>query len=124
MRINTKITLTSGTPINIAVALGLMTSAQLGKIGPIYADRLLIQMAEGGTKTGYVLCLDYNPTATPSVATVAQVCAQLLAATVTDPGGSYSDTMFARDGGGIILNNMWVDGDANDPVLVSANVRM
>jgi hypothetical protein len=119
MRLSAIGTVNSGTPVNIAVTLGLMTSAQIGKIPPIYASRIFIEMLQGGTKTGYVLCLDANPLATPLKTTSGQLVAQLQAADATDPGGFYADSMITREGA-INICNIYVDGDnTGDTFVVS-----
>jgi hypothetical protein len=119
MRINTTVTLTPGTPLNVAAQF----TAQPG--APLYADRVFIQMRHGGTGLGYVLDLSaLKAGTTPDKTHANQVASELDIAGATGPGGSWGDTKSPQDGNGIDLNQMWVDGDQADPCLISVNLRV
>jgi len=114
-RLNTTITITAGTPINVAVAL----SAQ-AKVPVKSANRIFVQLDIGGTGNGSVLSgvpvLD-----TPSATNAAHLTARLAPATSTAPGGSYADVNPQAD---IDLTKFWIDGShTGDPVIVSAETR-
>lgn len=120
-RQNLKVTITAGTPIN----LGKLVNPNGENV---FADRLFIQMAKAGTGLGEVIDMDAFPIGTAPAAhgaTAGQLTAQLAPATATAPGGSYSDTMSPKDGTGINLATMWLDGSVNgDVVNVSFNRRV
>lgn len=111
-RINQLITITAGTPI------------QLSKI-PLIASRIFIQMAVGGAGNGQVITVPVGVTPAAHGGTAGQLTAQLAAASATAPGGGYSDAAYPHDGGGINLQQMWLDGDTNgDTVIVSYDQRV
>lgn len=116
MRINRIITL-NGSPQLVGSFFNAQPNA------PFYADRVFIQMLTGGVNLGYVM--DGIPYGTsPTVSTVTQLTAQLAAASASAPGGSYSDTAYVNNGGGIDLNQMWVQGTNNETLVVSANLHV
>jgi hypothetical protein len=118
MRVNAKAVLTPGTPISVGSILGCTGVAA-------YADRVLIQMPTGGVGIGYILDLEAFPsTAVPAVATAGMLAGQMAPASAGSPGGSYTDFASPRDGAGINLNRLYVDGASADPILVSANRRV
>ena len=85
------------------------------------ADRLLVQMATGGSGIGYVL--SSNSGGTPSKSNDADIAAELAAATATGPGVPYKD---CQPGGGdcIDVSAYWVDGaNSGDKIRVSYNQR-
>ncbi len=120
-RLNTTITLTPGTPIQISAQFNANTQAMKGT--PLIASRILIQMAIGGTGVGYVMA-GIAEGVTPNHSTSGDLSGQLAAATSTAPGGTYSD--FASDRAGsedIDLATIWIDGSAADPVIVTFERR-
>lgn len=120
-RQNLKVTITAGTPVNVGLLVD-PTGA------PVFVDRLFIQMAIGGTGVGYVMDLDaYPPGTVPAAAgaTAGQLTAQLTPASAALPGGTYGDTSSPRDGTGIDLSTLWLDGShTGDTVIVSFNRRV
>ena len=115
-RLNTTITITAGTPINVATALIAQNKGVPVKSG----NRIFVQMDIGGTGYGSVLSgvpvLD-----TPSSTNAAHLTARLAAATSTAPGGSYGDVNPQAD---IDLTKFWIDGShTGDPVIVSVETR-
>lgn len=119
MRVNTKITLNPGTPVNIAVALGQQPHTM--------ANRVFIQMAAGGTGLGYVMGGIYGGR-TPATTNGGDVSAELGASpSATNPGGSWSDPDSAIEfslAPAVDLTTIWVDGTAADPVRVSADLNV
>jgi hypothetical protein len=111
-RVNTVITITSGTPIQVTTNK------------TVTADRLLIQSLTGGS--GIVQICIVKPGVTPSAkgGGSGQLAAQLAPASSTAPGGSYSDVSPASQTAGILLNTIFIDGThSGDTVVVSYNVR-
>ncbi len=107
-RLNQLLTVTAGTPI------------QLSKT-PLYVSEVLIQMATGGTGLGYV-CAGIPSGVTPAAAcgTAGQLSAQLSPASSTAPGGYYADSAQDRQGRGIDLSQIWVDGShSSDSIIVT-----
>jgi hypothetical protein len=118
MRQNTKITLTPGTPINLAVALSLQPHTM--------CNRVFIQMATGGTGLGYVMG-GIGGGRTPATTNANDVSAELAPATATAPGGSYADpsgVLEFSQAPAIDLTTIWVDGTAADPVRVSVDLNV
>lgn len=107
-RINKSITVTAGTPIQVASSR-------------ILASEILIQMATGGTGLGYI-CAGIPTGTTPSASCggAGQLTAQLAPASATAPGGSYSDSASFKEGIGIDVSMIWVDGGhSGDVILVT-----
>jgi hypothetical protein len=114
MRINTKVTLAPGTPINVAAALELTDNHM--------ANRVSIQMATGGSGLGYVMD-GIAVGRTPATTNASDVTVELYPATSTAPGGQYSDPEAAIDfsmSPAIDLSMLWIDGAEADPVRISA----
>lgn len=121
MRINAIITITSGTPVNVATALGLDATM------PQWASRWTAQALHGGS--GLITVFDgIKPRGRiPVLAASGDVTAELMAASGTDPGGQYSDTWDADadNQGDVDLSESWIDGsNTGDKVAVSGNLRV
>ena len=111
-RLNQTLTITSGTPINLAT--GKTTAAP----GPVYATRYFIQMQHGGSGIGKVY--DGVPASMANPTFANYLTAELAAATSQAPGGSFEDWDKSGDRGGIDVNEVWIDGgNTNDTVLTS-----
>jgi hypothetical protein len=127
MRVNVTITITAGTPINLAVAMGFTTAALLAKAPPIPVNRCVVQMLIGGTGCGYVMNMEqYAPGKTPVATTSGHLTAQLAPATATAPGGSFSDFVSGAPACGPgDLTKLWVDGsNSGDTLAASADLRL
>lgn len=112
-RINRTITITSGTPIQLATV-------------PTYANRVFIQMLSGGTGIGYVMDMsNYLTSVTPNHSTSGHLTAQLQPASSTAPGGSYSDAADSAPGSGPIdISRIYIDGsNSGDTVVISYDLR-
>jgi hypothetical protein len=127
MRINVTITITAGTPINLAVAMGLVPSAAvLATTGPIPANRLLIQMLHGGSGLGYVMDMSAFIAGTvPNHSTSGHLTMELGAASPTAPGQAYGDAVAGMPAGGAIdVTRIWVDGpNSADTLVATADLR-
>lgn len=125
-RLNKTVTLTPGTPLQLSQIFGYnntFTSNNFPGGAPMIINRVFVQMAIGGTGVGYVM--DGIPKGTiPSHSTASQLTAQIGAASGANPGGSYSDRSYEKDGGGIDGSQFWVDGSAADPMIISVDVRV
>jgi hypothetical protein len=127
MRINATLTITAGTPINLAVALGVVASAAaLATANPIMVNRHFIQMLAGGAGLGYVMDLDAFAVGTQAnAATNGHLTAELYPASGQLPGGTYGDGATVLGGGLADLTKLWIDGShTGDPVVVSVNLRI
>jgi hypothetical protein len=110
-RKNFLITITSGTPIQVSATA-------------ITIDRILVQMAKGGSGLGYICTTAVGTTPSSKCSGSGQLAAQLAPASSIAPGGSYSDTTPASGTAGMNAQVYWIDGDVNgDVVIVSMNVR-
>lgn len=109
-RINQKLTVTAGTPIQIAPT------------GTI-ADEVVIQPAAGGTVSlVYVMAGIYGRT--PSTSNATDVTTTLCPATATIPGCSYSDGTLAQPATGVDVGAIWIDvGTSSTVVYVSYQPR-
>lgn len=128
-RNNITLTVVAGTPINVSTG---KSSAQMLALGYVTIPRLLVnrvfvQMLLGGTGVGYVMDGIRGITSAaeqwrvPGAAVSTDLTAQLAPATVTAPGGSYSDT---DNDHGIDLSTFWIDGASNgDTVKISYDTR-
>jgi hypothetical protein len=126
MRINKTLTIAAGTPVNLAVALGLV-QAVTAATTPIWANRVFAQMLAGGTGLGYVMDLDAFAAGTQAaVATNGHLTAQLAPATATAPGGAYGDAVAGVGQGGLVdVTKFWIDGaHSGDTVVTSVNLRI
>lgn len=120
MRVNHTYTVTSGTPINMAT--GTSGAPSSGDFQPVYASRVFIQMLHGGTGLGYVMD-GIPPGTTPAAGTNGHLTAELAAASLTAPGGSYSDAD-PNVAGGIDIRRLWIDGShSGDTVMVSMDLK-
>jgi hypothetical protein len=120
LRVNTKYTITAGTPINLAT--GTSSAPSAGNFQPAYATRIFIQMLHGGSGLGYVMD-GIPPGTTPAVSTNGHLTAELAAASLTAPGGSYSDSD-PNPAGGIDIRKLWIDGsNSGDTVSVSVDYK-
>ncbi len=120
-RLNVTITLNPGHPVQISSLFNANTAGKHGT--PFILDRIFIQMAIGGTGVGYVMT-GIPEGVTPSASTSGQISAQLASSGGgTDPGGSYEDRAYEKDGTGIDGAGIWVDGSAADPCIVSVDQR-
>ncbi len=119
MRITGLVTIASGTPVNVATALGLDAKE------PQWASRWVAQALHGGS--GLITVFDgFKPRGTVPVLNTSTGI-EITAATAPAPGGSYSDTfdMDADNQGDIDLSLAWIDGaHTGDTVAVSANKRV
>lgn len=122
-------TVTAGTPQNLAQLLigynpaaGAMSTPPIPSYQPVYATRVFIQMASGGSGKGIIF--DGVPLGvTPTDTSYGDIVAELAPATATAPGGSYSDATPGHLVGApqIDLRRMWIDGSNNgDGIRVSA----
>ncbi len=103
-RINLKITITSGTPIQLSAF-------------HLYASEILIQNKSGGT--GIIqICAGIPLGTTPAAhcGTAGQLTAELAPASSTAPGGSYSDSVTIKSGTGIDLSGIWLDGGTSGDI--------
>lgn len=115
MRVNTQITITAGTPVNLLTGL---TTAYTGP--PVYASRVFIQMKHGGTGLGYVMDGIYQRV--PSASAASDLTAELSPASSTAPGGSYEDWDKAMDRGGVDISQIWIDGSHSTDVVLASYV--
>lgn len=121
MRINRTMTVTAGTPQNVAVLLGLDPAF------PQPARRWTAQALIGGTGAIYVMDGVRPRGTTPAASTSGQLTAQLAPASATSPGSQYEDayTADADNQGDIDLSLSWLDGSHDgDTVAVSANINI
>lgn len=130
MRINTILsTITSGTPLNLAVALGLVpNNAALATANPILANRVDVQMGFGSTVgVGYYMDLSAFAAGTvANKATAGHLAQQLAPGTASTPGATFTDAPAgvsmgaARD-----LTKIWIDvATTNSPVIVSVDLKI
>lgn len=108
-RINQKLTIVAGTPIQLSAF-------------HFYVTEIFIQGAASASGGIIEICAGIPLGTTPAAhcGTAGQLTAQLAAATSTAPGGSYSDSVNGKQGSGIDLANIWVDGQhSGDVVTVS-----
>jgi hypothetical protein len=126
MRVNTTITIAAGTPVNIAVALGLV-SAVASTTNPIIANRYLLQMLHGGTGRGYVMDMSaFTAGTTPTYSTSGHLSGEMAPASANAPGGSWGDAASGIPSGGPVdLTKLWVDGShTGDTVVFSGDLRI
>lgn len=121
MRLNANITITSGTALNVATALGLDAAV------PQYASRWTAQALHGGA--GLVTVFDgIKPRGrVPALGVSGDVTEELQSASANDPGGAYSDSFEADadNQGDVDLSLAWIDGaNTGDKVAVSGNLRV
>lgn len=113
MRINKAVTIVSGTPI------------QLSPI-PLIVSRISIQAKSGGT--GVIQVMDGIPAGTTPGAngtTAGQLTFEISAAGASAPGGNYTDRAYEKDGGGINLQLIWIDGShSGDVATISYDQRV
>lgn len=129
MRVNSFFTVTAGTPINLAVQLGLVANnAALALANPILANRIDAQMAVGATVgVGYYMDLAaLKPGTIANTGTAGHLGMELGPATATVPGPIYVDAPAgvamgsARD-----LTKIWIDVSATGAaVLLSADLKV
>lgn len=121
MRLSATITITAGTPVSVATALGLDAGL------PIYARRWTAQALVGGSGIIYVED-GIKPRGRVPVSSVSgDLTGQLAAATASAPGGFYEDIYEADadNQGDIDLSLSWIDGShTGDTVAVSANLKV
>lgn len=130
MRVNLTISnITAGTPVNLAVALGMAANnAALAKANPILANRIDVQMGFGAT-VGVGYYMDLSALAAGTVAnsaTSGHLTQELAPGTASAPGAVFTDGSFgvsmgaARD-----LTKIWIDvATTNAPVIVSVDLRL
>lgn len=112
-RVNRTITITAGTPVQIATVT-------------TQCNRIFIQMLAGGAGIGYVMDMSaYNPGKVPDSSVSGNLTAQLAPATNTAPGGWYTDMALPGQGTAPIdVSRIWVDGsNSGDTVVVSCDIR-
>lgn len=115
MKVNQLITLTNGTPVQIASAAN----------GPVPANKIYIQMSAGnGTHVGYLLQSEQNGVSHPAIGTPADVIAELAPATATVPGLPYIETNSSQSPDDIDVSKLWVDGTTDEKVRVSYEPRI
>lgn len=128
-RYNALAVVTAGTPINVAkLLIGYNPAANERSTPPVpssgvYASRIFIQMAIGGS--GYGIVFDGVPLGvTPADGNNWEITAQLAPASSTGPGSSYSDTSPYGIGlPQIDLRKLWIDGsNSGDGIRVSAYI--
>ena len=128
MRVNAVLTITAGTPINLAVALGIAPNgAALAAMKPIPVNRWFAQMLTGGPGLGYVMDLENFAAGTQAnAATQGHLIAQLAPASAQAPGGSYGDGIAGIPGGGPAdLTKLWIDGNhTGDTMAISVSLRV
>ena len=130
-RINAKITITSGTPVNIWTQLSSTAMTGSGRLSPCYCRSLSIQAQP--SNAGLIQVMDgiygvqsdgVSPRI-PSRTASTDVTAVLGASnSATQPGSQYSDTYnVANSQGGIDVSRCWVDGGSTgDVVIVSYDI--
>ncbi len=105
-RVNQKLTITAGTPVQIA-PLGTM------------ADEILIQPLPGGT-VGLVYVMAGIVNRTPATSNAADVTAQLCAATATAPGCTYTDGTLVQQSTGVDAGTVWIDVATSNTVVYAS----
>lgn len=119
MRVNKTITV-GASPINVVTGT---SSAPEALSPPVYATRVLAQMATGGSGIGYVLDgvqVGRVPSSTPDDD---DITAELAAADSSGPGGAYSDSAPNGKEGVIDLRKVWLHGaNSGDKIRFSADV--
>lgn len=119
MRIVKKYVIAAGTPVNLATGLATAASAA----DQLLCTKVFVQMRTGGSGQGYLI----DGVAwgrVPATDTQPDYAVQLSAATAQNPGGAYADQDF-REGGGIDVSKMWLDGaHTGDEVLVSLDLKV
>lgn len=129
-RVNITITITSGTPVNIASGMNsaAMVTKGFSVIPPLPLNELCIQMKHGGTGLGYVMSGIRGVTSptqqwrVPDFTAVTDVTAELAPATATAPGGSWSDP--TNNQTTINGEQCWIDGSVSgDKVIVSYDTQ-
>jgi hypothetical protein len=118
MRVNRKITVTAGSPVNVA------TGTDAAGPSPVYVRAVCIQMGvAAGGDLGYVMDGIYGGRI-PDIANDSDVTVELAAATSTVPGGIYQDWSDSRELP-IDVNAMWVDGaHTGDPIRTSYDIML
>lgn len=126
MRVNVTIAITAGTPQNLAVAAGLLATAALSTTNGILANRIDAQMAEGTAAFGYYMDLaNFAAGTQANKATAGHVSQQLLPASATSPGATFTDGPTGismgtpRD-----VTKIWLDTNVNASVIVSFDLRL
>jgi len=133
MRVNFTVTVTAGTPVNVATALNsvAMVAAGFANGAPLprkLVNRLFIQMIHGGSGRGYVMDGIQGVTSAtqqwrvPDATVSTDMTAELAPATATAPGGSYGDS---DNDHGIDVSKTWVDGsNTGDKIQISIDLRV
>jgi hypothetical protein len=126
MRANATISITAGTPQNLATMLGLLPGAPGATQIPILANRVDAQMAEGTASFGYYMDLaNFAAGTVANKATAGHVTQQLQPSTATAPGVPFVDAPAgvgvgaARD-----IAKIWLDVSVTASVVVSADLRV
>jgi hypothetical protein len=129
MRINALISnITSGTPVNLAVALGLVANnAALAAANPILGNRIDVQMGFGATVgVGYYMDLaNFAAGTVANKATAGHLTQQLAPGTATVPGATWTDAAAGIGfGAPRDITRIWIDvATSNSPVVVSVDLR-
>lgn len=126
MRINAVLTITAGTPQNLAQALGLIPAAPTATTNPILANRIDVQMAAANTALGsYMDLANFIAGTVANKATAGHVSQQLAPGTASVPGATFTDQPAgvsfgaARD-----LTKIWIDQSVTGgTVIVSVDLR-
>lgn len=120
MRVNFKVTVVAGTPVNVA------TQGTSGDGIPKLATRVLIQLMPASTGVGYIMDGIYGVAngspRVPNHTASTDLTAIISGAAATTPGATYSDVDFQK---GIDISKMWVDGSVSgDTITVSYDLRV
>jgi hypothetical protein len=128
MRVNKTLTITAGTPQNLAVALGMVASAAaLATANPILANRIDAQMGAGSTGWAYYMDLAaLAPGTVASTANAAHVTQQLPVITASMPGLPFTDASAGIGyGGARDITRIWFDvSHTGDTVITSVDLRV
>jgi hypothetical protein len=125
MRINAKVQITTGTPQNLAVMLGLLPAVPTSTTNPIWVNRIDAQMAHGAVSYGLYMDLANFPTGTTaSASTAGHVTQELPIAAVASPGLPFTDAPASIGvGGARDITKIWIDVSATAYVIVSVDLR-
>lgn len=119
MQFNQVVTVTAGTPINLAT----LTNVAPVKGQEIYAFTVSIQMQHGGTGIGYVMDgITLGRLTAPIATNAADLTLELAAATGGAPGGQYFKQIYSgQDRVGVAVHEIWIDVSVTSNVILSYN---
>lgn len=109
-RLNQIITISAGTPVHLSST-------------HLYVTDVTFQMATAASGgIGYVCVVPFATTPAGACATAGQLAVELQAGTATVPGTPFTMTASQKQGPGIDLGTVWVDGSHTaDSMIVSYN---